>query len=72
MAETDEGGVDYYAVLNVRKEANKNELRAASRCMCIITRTSIKIPRKRNFAPIKSQKEKDGSKRFGGLHFFVR
>ena len=72
MAETDEAGVDYYAVLNVRKEVkivfqrerlrgifyrsckvhfiafqvNEIELRAASRCMCIITRTSIKIPAK--------------------------
>ena len=79
MAETDEGGVDYYAVLNVRKEvkivfqrerlrgifyqsckvhfiafqANENELRAASRCMCIITRTSIKIPRKVRFKKLR-------------------
>ncbi|XP_073242780.1 dnaJ homolog subfamily C member 11-like [Porites lutea] len=34
MAESEEAEVDYYAVLNVSKEPNDDELKAASRCMC--------------------------------------
>ncbi|KAJ7393344.1 DnaJ (Hsp40), sub C, member 11 [Desmophyllum pertusum] len=38
MAESDEAEetVDYYAVLNVRKEANENEIKAAYRRMCVL------------------------------------
>ncbi|CAH3016204.1 unnamed protein product [Porites evermanni] len=38
MAESEEAedSVDYYAVLNVRKEANENELKAAYRRMCML------------------------------------
>lgn len=37
MAEADEGeNIDYYAVLNVRKEANENEIKAAYRRMCVL------------------------------------
>ncbi|XP_074625028.1 dnaJ homolog subfamily C member 11-like [Acropora palmata] len=38
MAESEDSDkvVDYYAILNVRKEANENEIKAAYRRMCML------------------------------------